>query len=115
MFVRGFKEQFDVWSGWHFFGPYVLADFVGWFWAGVAVVTWEAIDFIYALIFKRYCSARMKKMDPMKTFIPERDLTVMDKIISNVGRVLDQRGASWADLVLGGVAVLIWCWRHGLI
>ena len=40
MFVKGIKENFDLWSIVHFLGPFFLCYVIGPVWATVALVGW---------------------------------------------------------------------------
>ena len=97
MFVKGFREQFDVWSGWHFLGPYFLCDFIGLVWAAVCVVIWEILDIGWHLIWRK---------------VKYQEWYWYWKLLDDV---FDHRGASWGDMVIGFVAVGVWCLKHGIL
>jgi len=86
MFIRGFKNNFDRWSLVHFLGPYFLCDFIGWQLTLISVVGWEILDIVWCKTIKYF--------------------TIDWQI--RINNIWDYRGASWGDLVLGMLAVLIW-------
>lgn len=96
MFVRGFKEQFDAWSGWHFFGPYFLCDFIGPVWTVIAVAGWELCDLVFSLYYNSAWRLRYLRLDGPTDLLDG---------------IFDRRGASWGDIVLGFIAVLIWIYK----
>ncbi len=92
MFIKGFKDNFDKWSLIHFLGPYFLCDFFPFGFVILSVVGWEIMDIIWSRIRSYFSIERIRLID----------------------NIWDYRGASWGDLVLGALAILIWIFKHKL-
>lgn len=103
-YIKGFRSQFDVWSGWHLFGPYVLADLFGAWWAGVgAAFLWECLDVAWCLYVRGSGTFRAIRSNVTGEFYLEPHF--MDK-------VFDRRGFSYVDLALGCIGVLAWVLKN---
>ena len=100
MFVKGIKENFDLWSIVHFLGPFFLCYVIGPVWATVALVGWEVMDLLFAIYYNSGWRLRHLWLD-LPTYI-------LDKIF-------DRRGASWGDLILGFISISLWFVCHNRI
>jgi hypothetical protein len=90
--IKPFKSNFDEWSFFHAIMGYCILSVIwpiGYFKAclisACAVIGWETIDVIWALIVDRY-DIRNSKIDML----------------------FDRRGASWGDALLGILGIAFW-------
>ena len=87
--VKGIKNNFDSWSGWHLLGPYFLCDLLNTWVVFALFWLWEVAD----ELFHRH----LKKTQN----------------IGMVGKkILDPRGASWGDILCGYIGVGLWIAVH---
>jgi hypothetical protein len=105
-----FKEQIDIWSGWHFFGSYFLASWAskldsvfGIFIVLCGGVIWEIIDQIYS----DWVTSRENILEKMNV----KDKILYYKKRKFWDRIFDFRGFSDVDLgldFLGCTLCYIW-------
>ena len=109
MFVKGIKNNLDSWSGWHLFGPYVLADWYGWIVAAICVVAWECAD----LAWWRYVES--KRRVALKG-VANAGVRLVELIFPYhwIDKVFDRRGISWGDLLCGAAGIGLFL-IHGAI
>jgi hypothetical protein len=84
--------QLDLWSGWHFFGSYFLASWVGW-WALLAGFFWEIFDGVFRLFWVAWYDSHQPG-EPA--------------LMVKLEKVFDHRGFGWVDLLLDAAAVTVW-------
>jgi hypothetical protein len=104
MFIKGIRNNFDAWSGFHLFGPYVLADWYGWIFAVCAVVVWECADAAYCISLKHHLEWNLK--GDKCTCGSSNDFPY--KWLDNI---FDRRGISWGDLLCGAAGIGLWLMR----
>jgi hypothetical protein len=101
MFIKGIRNNFDAWSGFHLFGPYVLADWYGWIFAVCAVVAWECADAVWMMWIERHGKVEC-------TSLLNGEFESSQYWLDNI---FDRRGISWGDLLCGAAGIGLWLMR----
>lgn len=92
-FVAGWRENFDRWSWVHFFGPMVLAFFVGRNAAFLCAVAWELLDMAY------FYGRPTIQWRLFKAGLSYDEAGAVVKWIDR--RIFDPRGFSYGDVLCG--------------
>lgn len=97
------KDNLDRWSRFHLFGTYFLVDvLLKNFWLGCgAAFIWETLDVSW--YWETHNSRRAKNY-----WILTNLNSGMQPINKTMDEILDRRGFSWVDFILGVFASLVW-------
>lgn len=104
MFIKSWRDNFDTWSYVHWIGTAYLAATMGVWQVGCFAVGWEILDWLWSIFRPGFHPSLYMTPAKFKARI---------KSIGYVDRILDNRGASFGDLLIDSLGILTWyCHSH---